>query len=194
MQYPSVRRGRNQCYKSSDEFQPEAGKTECIPCPNGQLTNSNRTASIECPEGEAVIDGVCHQCPPGVGYDEDGYCDSCETGSFKAKEGVEACVPCPPNSFSMRGSAKCTRCCRAGKALMRNGKCGSCVPGSFYDDDWFRYEKCEQGDFQPYENVAKRCFSCSGDTKSMEGATMCTKCPLGEVPRRRHVLRGRYCT
>lgn len=162
----------------SKQFQPEAGQTRCLACPRGQFGNKDRAACVECAEGEVLLDGVCGKCPPGQTLIGDS-CTDCRTGTFKATKGQEPCLDCPRKSFSRFGSAKCITC-PEGQALMRNGKCAYCPPGSHYDFFDMGCDVGFQGAFSPDENVRNSCFFCADDSYSMQGASKCTKCRPNE--------------
>lgn len=159
------------------EFQPEAGQTTCIACPRSLWSNNDRIACVECPEGEVLLDDVCGKCAPGQTLSGDS-CVDCAEGSFKASEGQEPCLPCPRNSFSMMGFAKCITCPK-GQALLKGGKCGSCPPGTYLDHQLL-CKKCNKGTFSPDENIRGSCLYCQADSYSKEGASMCTTCAFGE--------------
>lgn len=133
-----------------------------------------------CPTGEALIGGSCGKCPAGQEYFLVEGCVDCKAGYFKAEEGILACDNCAPNSFATPASTKCTKC-PEGTALLQKGKCGSCSPGRYYNEEKARCLKCGVNTFQPYENIKRYCFKCSGDTNSLKGATKCTKCPTNKA-------------
>lgn len=194
-QYQYFRRGRHVCYRCGPgQFQPEAGKTECLPCPDGAVANGNGTACMGCPAGQVVTEEGC-ACPDGgvltadggcgtcaAGKERDGgICTRCRFGFFKMTEGGHPCVPCGANMFALRGATTCTEC-PEGKALMNNGECGSCAPGQYLEKAIAKVcRECGRNEIQAHENVAGRCFACAGDATSGRGATECTKCPFGEA-------------
>ena len=96
---------------------PGGTRTECTPCPKGQIDDGERIA-CRCPvDGEiANVDGVCVKCPAGtymnidqVGYESPTKCRKCPPGTFSEK-GSGNCTPCPPGTVSKLASTRCRRC------------------------------------------------------------------------------------
>ena len=167
--------------------QPMAGTMKCIRCKYGTFPNPERTKCIRCPDGQVRIGRkrICGMCPAGRYYDEYHMrCINCEPDTFKAAAGQGPCLPCSKNTHSPRGASECTEC-EEGLVLLRNGTCGKCKAGEYFDAfRTRRCRKCFNNRFMPYENVATICLVCPGHSFSGRGATECIRCQLGEFLRK----------
>lgn len=133
--------------------------------------------AADCPPGEVLIGSRCGKCPPGQSYFSYGkYCEMCPVGSFKAGEGRGPCLDCLSKTFALEGASECVSC-PEGQALMKNGTCGICEPGSYYNRNTAQCEECYINSFLPSANVRNACFNCAGNSQSPKGSTECTRCP-----------------
>ena len=89
--------GRSYCPKCNPGyFQTESGEANCKYCMKGSF----RTATMN----------QCEKCPAGFHQNRIGQiaCLPCATGRAADAEGLEACYPCPANTFSQNVSASVT--------------------------------------------------------------------------------------
>ncbi|KAI0560558.1 protein serine/threonine kinase [Gracilaria domingensis] len=163
-------------------YQPQAGQTECLPCPSNTYSLSGATECVSCPEDEILLEnGTCGVCGPGKYYEVfDGYCDACASGFFKREADLGPCLPCPPGTFSIDGATECLLCPH-GQAIMYDNSCGACPPGKFYDAFTLSCIECPSGSYTDSPNVLPRCYKCGGNSFSTPGSTECHECPIGHV-------------
>lgn len=167
---------------ASGFFKAKVGLGPCLPCPTGTSSRPGETKCTKCPKGTVLLAGKrCGQCPPGTYYASLlGYCDKCYKGTFQPYKNIEQdCFVCSEGTAG-RGATKCITC-PPGQKLMKNGKCGSCPAGSYFNEFDKVCQKCRPGLFQPESSVQTSCAQCPGNSFSRLGALSCTKCPFGTV-------------
>jgi len=151
----------------------------------------------QCPALSNFVDGVC-TCNVGaqpIPQQLFFLCQPCPGGTFKPFAGNVACSRCPPNSFSVPGSALCTTCpaglftvssqsavtdcvvpCTAGQFFLpvdstavppiATPSCLPCLPGSASAESGFPL----------------MCPSClPGTIQPLSGQTACIPCPPGLI-------------
>eukprot|EP00111_Clytia_hemisphaerica_P015651 TCONS_00046199-protein len=140
-------------------YQPEAGQSTCLHCPQGSLVTDGDVKSFTsckeiCKPGEYSSNGLapCSICPVGT-YSDDyrsASCKSCPAGTTTVKpgtiskfdcgstcspgtysgNGVEPCKPCPKGSYQpSRGETRCLDC----PGLKSTASPGSSSSGSCMD-------------------------------------------------------------
>lgn len=158
-------------------------RRHCIACSSEAHAAPGATMCTTCPEGEVLMrDGKCGSCPAGNSWNNRKWrCERCYSNTFQPRRNVASrCLRCAANEHSEMGATSCSRC-PSTTALMRNGTCGTCPPGKHYSSFQRKCVNCGLNQFQPDENIKKDCFTCSEDTFSMRGASMCTRCKPNEV-------------
>ncbi|KAI0560549.1 GCC2 and GCC3 domain protein [Gracilaria domingensis] len=168
------------------------GVFEQLLCPGGLGIQFDiaECSYIPCPDGTVVMaDGSCGTCRAGTFYNSTQYeCDPCPARHFLPQESViaEGCFKCASDSFSMPGSAECVKC-PINQGLMSDGQCGTCPPGTFYNEDQLRCDACTENTFSRggvTEN--NRCEDCPNFTYSLPGSSSCREdlCPRDMAPMR----------
>ena len=106
--------GRPCGYCADGSYQPGAGKTSCIVCPPGLLSDPAFQFCTSCKPGEFVRNKTaCVLCTPGhyAPSAQTGKCLSCTAGFHTTvPEGAERCIACSPGSFSEKNSVNCSVC------------------------------------------------------------------------------------
>uniref|UniRef100_A0A8C3VRH1 Signal peptide, CUB and EGF-like domain-containing protein 2 n=1 Tax=Catagonus wagneri TaxID=51154 RepID=A0A8C3VRH1_9CETA len=92
-------------------FQPEAGRTSCLPCGGGLRTK--RLGAFSFQDCETRV-----QCSPGHFYNTTTHrCIRCPAGTYQPEFGKNSCISCPGNTTTdFDGSTNLTRC--------KNRRCG----------------------------------------------------------------------
>eukprot|EP00961_Rhodomonas_salina_P173073 2333589-Rhodomonas_salina.1 len=166
---------------SKGTYTPTFGdETSCLACP--VITYQSETAStvcVACPENSYSPVGSTHStnCSCNIGYEPDnGSCQACEAGSFKAVNGSSECalcgagtylnesagtqcLTCPANSDSSLGSKYCI--CDIGNEGLDGQNCTACAMGKYKD-----------------VNGSGTCSACgSGTYLNVTGGSACVSCP-----------------
>uniref|UniRef100_A0A8D0RCX1 Signal peptide, CUB and EGF-like domain-containing protein 2 n=1 Tax=Sus scrofa TaxID=9823 RepID=A0A8D0RCX1_PIG len=91
-------------------FQPEAGRTSCLPCGGGLPTKRLGATSFQ--DCETRV-----QCSPGHFYTTTHRCVRCPAGTYQPEFGKNSCVSCPGNTTTdFDGATNLTQC--------KNRRCG----------------------------------------------------------------------
>ena len=92
----------------------------CVPCPLGTSTNATGNENM----------AAC-ECDPGYAREisDQGKCELCESGKFKAAHGTAPCTTCAANEFSDPGSLQCG--CNAGYTGIPLTSCQACAAGTY---------------------------------------------------------------
>lgn len=119
-------------------------------------------------------------CPPGeeqIPPSED--CHVCPINTFKSNVGPGPCQPCPPNSLSPSGAVSCFSC-PPNQAILSNGRCGTCPPGTRYIGIIQECYMCFPGSFNDKPNLSERCQDCPENSFSGVRSSRCFPCPPGK--------------
>lgn len=164
-------------YCPPNSYQPSAGATSCLDCPEGSSSGPEATDCLTCPEGQSPINGACGKCSPGYFYRPDyAVCIKCYPGTFQDNAGLDTnCKVCPESSYAGYGYRSC-KFCKRRTALMKDGSCASCKGGEYYNEGSFTCQKCPAGQYTPCNRVFKKCFPCGPDSHSFEGSSKCIRC------------------
>lgn len=156
---------------------PKKGSTSCRKCMPRAYTDPHRTRCI-CQKPWRKVDGKCTDCPPGTVYRRyKEACDICPKNHFQPYRTVATnCYRCAGNAYSFEGSTKC-RVCPKNKALMEDGQCRTCPPGTHYSVYNMKCNNCTRDSFQPFANIRNSCYRCAQDSYSRERASSCIRCP-----------------
>ena len=172
------------CHKcDANTFKAAAGQGPCLPCPNNMHSPRGASECSACEEGLALFrDGTCGKCKAGEYFwVYKSRCRKCKRDTFMPYESVAtSCLACAGHSFSGKGATECIRC-PLGEVLMKDGACGTCPPGQFYDK--YGEEECRDcsiGDFSRGGSMTY-CETCPQNTFSLGGAETCITCPPGQV-------------
>ncbi|KAI0565444.1 putative ephrin-receptor like protein [Gracilaria domingensis] len=151
-------------------------------CPNGlgaefegRAFDLSKCTFVGCPDGTGVLkDGSCAKCSPGSFYNRlTNQCELCAPRFFTAQENVfSSCFSCGGDSFSMRGATECVKC-PINQALMADGKCDTCPPGTFYLEEELRCVPCEINTYSDGELQMNMCSACPDGTFSFPGSRTC---------------------
>ena len=172
------------CQKcESNTFKAAAGQGPCLPCPKNTHSAKGATECSGCEEGTTLFrDGTCGKCKAGEYFAE--YrkrCRKCDQNTFMPYESVaKSCLSCAGHSFSGKGATECIRC-PLGEFLMKDGTCGNCAPGQFYDKYGNKdCQDCGPGEFSRGGSMTY-CNSCPQNSFSLGGAETCIACPRGQA-------------
>ena len=159
-------------------YQPKRGRSKCLTCPADTFSGRGAKECFTCAEGKefSEYNKNCEKCKAGFFFDSYDGCIKCRLNYYKPDPGNGPCLPCPVNTHSNPGATFC-KPCPLGTVLFKNGECGSCEPGWFWD----RYSQecllCGFNQFAPYKNVKTSCYDCSSKEFALRGSTKCVSCP-----------------
>ena len=120
-------------------------------------------------------------------YDTD-QCVICPAGEESAEEGT-SCEPCQGTMTNLGDGGACS--CPLRQEKNKFGDCvyRSCLAGQYvshrgentqYLDTGVTCSSCEEGHFQPVENILEQCYECNkGSYTAAIGASECTPCGVG---------------
>lgn len=149
-------------------YQPESGKTYCLPCVLGKTTDS---------DGKALESDCIDKCDSGEWLQPDGACKKCPIGTYRNKIDEELlCQQCPAGRTSKEVGAKSSADCNRIKCVLGNirqgDNPGKCVP-------------CPKGEFRSDENEDTVCEKCPDKTTTENAASIGVEfckpsCPAGK--------------
>jgi hypothetical protein len=193
----------------AQDCQCDVGQTgpdgeECEECVFGTFKDTLGSGSCECVPGSvrALAGSPCLACLPGKYKLDDRNCQDCPLHSFSSSapgqgarsvldckciagmysntSGADnACVMCPPNSFSAYGSQAVEECyCLAGSYQLSPGDCPSCPANSYSQPDSRRLEDCicNAGYFLVLDGSSYVCEACPEDSDSSRGSESLYDC------------------
>ncbi|EJW80239.1 hypothetical protein WUBG_08852, partial [Wuchereria bancrofti] len=174
----------------TDEYQPRAAQTSCLPCPRGYITTAPGSALLTdcknaCDAGSMfnISSGTCEPCGFGFYQFAPGAfsCIPCGVGKTTLKETsiaedecrdecpVGVCLPCPQGTYRARGVHKsCVDCppgtTTEGIASIRRMQCNTpkCSAGQFLVTTTKQCQFCPRGTFQD-EEIRTVCKLCPPD-------------------------------
>ncbi len=195
-----------QCYPGTE---PNAEKTECIPCESGKRSALGFCEYCEAGTTSSDDRVTCSECVDSVRAAHEDQCRACDPGKSPSS-GKTVCTPCYlPGTYSADGIS-CDSCsngeqpnvdrtscepCPAGTAGT-NGVCESCLAGTEPSDDGiscqpcppgrfgrdgFSCDKCEPGSAPNAETGADSCILCGPGSISQTGER-CYPCPERQEP------------
>lgn len=140
-----------------------AGATECLPCPEGQLSLAGED---------------CDYCPRNEYLGVDKQCESCPAGKHAPSPGViDQCIECDNGKFSTGNSDDCKFCADFQVPSSSGDECVDCSIGKYSDSGDSQCTLCEPGKYQ--DIALQPCKNCAaGFFNSEPGMTQCSKCDL----------------
>ena len=166
-------------------YQPDAGASECLPCPQDEYCHTAGLSAGTACTANSHTSGTGKQnigdCVCASGYDGDGTvgCGSCPAGSYCAHgaaavlcaattygptAGLSACPTCPLGTYQTAvGATECVTCPKG--SYCSYGVKTACPAGTYmpFTGAWFGYE----------------CLSCPAGDYCALGATEPNMCPKG---------------
>jgi hypothetical protein len=104
-------------------------------------------------------------CAPGT-WNDAGWCEACEAGTFSATADATECTVCGAGSFAGEGASAC-RACAVGQVDHDGSAATACVP-------------CVAGRFSDGGGTATVCSGlCAPGSHAAEGAGVCAPCAAG---------------
>lgn len=157
------------------EFQPMPNsRKDCYHCASNAYSAEGSASCTVCPPGKALMgDGSCQPCKPGYSYsDERMECVKCPPGKYSHGTVDFFCEECPKRTFSLFGSTTC-QVCAEGFALLRDGKCGNCAPGTYFNKRYATCSPCYDETITEEANVSASCIACPVGTRANIDKTAC---------------------
>lgn len=164
-------------------FKASEGQGPCLPCPRNAFSMAGATKCTTCPEGKAMMkNGKCESCPPGSYRDYYAFrCRKCDQGEFQPYENIrDSCFMCSGDTTSKKGATACVKC-PFSEVPMKNGTCGLCPPGTFYDSHSLDCRKCTVNYYSRGKGIDRVCNMCPRLSYALPGATECFACPAGQA-------------
>ena len=157
---------------SEGTYQPEAGKSTCLPCTAGNYCPFSATgiaAMSPCPAG--------HYCPVDAAMPAGPISPTpCAPGSYTAAPGVQACSPCPAGAYcAEEGLSTAGEPCPAGYscALGSSGYAGArCPSGSSCPTGTSTPASCPPGKFCQGSGLAAPSGDCMAGYYCLGGASL----------------------
>ena len=203
------------CIEASPGFVPASNGTGQVMCPAGTYRNSTQTVCTPCPRGWATSGGrPCALCSPGFYTPEAGLsvCIACASGTVTQAQGSSsctpcaagsressgvACLPCPPNTFSLQGASICDPCLGATYSMAGATACTTCPAWTVFDSAIRGCGVCAPGSYMmALGSKVYECQDClpGAPLSGKRGGWLLTPVPLCEqapsITRRGPTRRG----
>jgi alpha-tubulin suppressor-like RCC1 family protein len=153
-------------------FNNRTGASQCIPCPQGSISNGGIEQCKECDAGYYTIEHASVNCVP------------CSPGYFKNKVGSGYCEICSLGKYSTSSASSCIQCDDGYYTLSNaSAKCIPCTPGTFLTKQFASSLSscidCDAGYFQT-NFTASTCSACApGSFVASNGSAACSLCSPG---------------
>ncbi|KAL3983031.1 EGF-like domain family protein [Acanthocheilonema viteae] len=111
----------------TDEYQPRAAQTSCLPCPRGYITTA---------PGSSLLTDCKNSCEAGSMFNiSSGLCEPCGFGFYQPTSGAFTCIPCGVGKTTLKETSttedECRDECPDGEHLTQVGVCLPCPQGTY---------------------------------------------------------------